>query len=139
MPPPIFVSAVVALPSLIEPPKVPDWSLSPTVSVDGEAPLLRMMQPGPLPEVDSPLIVSLKPLRFHVMDLSVASRITTLPFPKPLGMQSLVPLMNVLPSGAVPPVSLVIRVVVPVQSLDGLKIEIVPVTVPYEPKVREYG
>src|SRR5688572_6164692 len=67
LPPPIFVKARVPLPLLIAPPNVPDWSLPPTVRVETVPPLLRMVQVEPTPGVERPLIVSLKPLRFHVI------------------------------------------------------------------------
>src|SRR5258705_2501315 len=52
----------------------------------------------------------------------------TLPLPKPCGIHSLVPLLNVL----LPWLFRAWMIVVPVQSFDGFEIEIDPLTVPAE-------
>src|SRR5690242_951504 len=89
-------------------------------------------------ECDNPLIVSLKPFKFHWMVPALVSleppTITTLPLPNPFGIHSLVPLRKILAAATRPFI-----VVVPVQSLDGLDKQTVPVTVAGEHKPRLKG
>src|SRR5215204_2490264 len=105
------------------------------IKVEGVVPLLRMVHVAPLPRVESPLIVSLKPLRFQLIVPVVKPSMMTLPLPNPLGMTSLAPLAKML----APVLLLAWMMVVPVQSLAGLASATVPLTVAREPKAKLNG
>src|SRR5882672_5712654 len=93
-----------------------------------------MKQFGPVPEVERPLIVSLNPFRFQETAPTLPALIITFPLPNPFGIISLAPLMKMLA-----PELFKVRawmVVFPVQSLFGLEMEMLPLTVPAEQRFK---
>src|SRR5215510_1082615 len=92
--------------------------------------------PGLLAVVESPLIVSSKPLRSHWMvPVLVLPFMTTLPLPKPFGMTWLARFRTMLTLAALR----ALKVVVPVQSFAGLERPKFPLIVAGEPRSNAYG